>query len=42
VLFGKVKKFLCSVKTTIAILICFALLSAIGTLVPQGPMAAAH
>lgn len=35
-LFGKVKKILCSVKTTIVILICFAVLSAIGTLVPQG------
>jgi cytochrome c biogenesis protein len=42
VLFGKVKKFLCSVKTTIAILICFALLSAIGTLVPQRSMTAPH
>lgn len=41
-LFGKVKKILCSVKTTIAILICFALLSAIGTLVPQGPLTAPH
>ena len=41
-LFGKVKKILCSVKTTIAILISFALLSAIGTLVPQGLMTTTH
>lgn len=37
-LFGKIRKILCSVKTTIIILICFAVLSAVGTLVPQGPM----
>lgn len=38
VLFGKVKRVLCSVKSAIAILVCFAVLSAIGTLVPQGPL----
>jgi cytochrome c biogenesis protein len=42
VLFEKVRKILCSVKTTIVILICFALLSAVGTLVPQGPMTSTH
>ncbi|MBN1547745.1 MAG: cytochrome c biogenesis protein ResB [Syntrophaceae bacterium] len=41
-MFEKIRRILCSVKTTIAILICFALLSAIGTLVPQGQMMAPH
>jgi len=35
-LFGKIRKILCSVKTTIAILIAIALFSVIGTLLPQG------